>query len=380
MFLELTDDQQAFARHATDFARTHVAPIATEIDERNSFPREILRRAGDAGLLAITIPTEWGGAGRDYISYAVALEAIARESATVAVIITVTNSLVAESILQFGTREQKEAWLPRLARGESCGSFALSEDAAGTDAANQHTRVTMDGFDYRLDGRKVWVANAEAADLVLVFGAAAPDLSGKAISAYLVPMDTAGISRGAAYDSLGVRGLGCTDLEFRDVEVASSQLLGAPGQGWKIARWALEGGRIAIAAQAIGVGQAALDAALSHARQRQTFGQPIANYQAIQWMLADMATGLDASRMLTWKAASARDHQLPCALDASMAKLMASESAHRAADKAMQIFASAGYRRGSLVERLFRDARAAEIYQGTSEVQRMIIGEHIVGA
>jgi butyryl-CoA dehydrogenase len=192
-------------------------------------------------------------------------------------------------------------------------------------------------------------------------------------------MDTAGISRGAVNDSLGVRGLGCMDVEFRDVVVASSQLLGQPGQGWRIARWALEGGRIAIAAQAVGVGQAALDEALTHARRRQTFGQPIANYQAIQWMLADMATELDAARMLTWKAACAKERQERCALEASMAKLLASEAAHRAADKAMQILASAGYRRGSRVERLFRDIRAAEIYQGTSEVQRMIIGEHIVG-
>jgi butyryl-CoA dehydrogenase len=237
----------------------------------------------------------------------------------------------------------------------------------------------MDGFGYRLDGRKVWVANAEVADVVLVFAASQPDLTGKSISACLLPMDTPGITRTAVRDSLGVRGLGCMDLEFTDVHVGSSQLLGAPGQGWKIARWALDGGRVAIAAQALGVGQAALDEALDHAKTRHAFGQPIANFQAIQWMLADTATELDAARMLTLKAACARETQDRCSLEASMAKLLASESAHRAADRAMQVLASAGYRRGSRVERLFRDVRATEIYQGTSEVQRMIIGEHLVG-
>jgi alkylation response protein AidB-like acyl-CoA dehydrogenase len=379
MILEPTHDQLAFGKQAGDYAREHVAPVAAEIDERNEFPRDLVTRAGALGLTGVTIPRAWGGVEQDYVSYVLALEAIARYSATIAVILTVNNSLVAEVIHHFGTEEQKDRWLASLARGEALGAFALSEDEAGTDAANQHTRVTMDGFHYRLDGRKVWVANAEAADVVLVFCASHADLTGKGISAYLVPMDTPGISKTALNDSLGVRGLGCMDLEFRDVKVDSSQLLGSPGQGWRIARWALVGGRIAIAAQAVGSGQAALAEALTYAKRRHTFGQPIANYQAVQWMLADMATELDAARMLTLKAACAKTTQERCSLEASMAKLLASEAAHRAADKAMQILASAGYRRGSPVERLFRDVRAAEIYQGTSEVQRMIIGEHLVG-
>jgi butyryl-CoA dehydrogenase len=379
MILEPTAEQLAFQEAADQFARTHVAPVAAAIDERNEFPRALIQAAGGLGLAGVTIPAEWGGAGRDYVSYVLALEAIARESATVAVILTVTNSLVAETIHRFGTDEQKERWLRPLATGAALGAFALSEEQAGSDAANLHTRVTMDGFDYRIDGTKVWVANAEAADVVVVFAASQPDLTGKAISAYVVPMDSPGIRRTTLNDSLGVRGLGCMDLEFRDVEVDSSQLLGTPAQGWSIARWALEGGRIAIAAQALGVGRAALDQAIAHARSRHAFGQPIANYQAIQWMIADIATELDAARMLTLKAACAKETRERCAFEASMAKLLASESAHRAADKAMQILASAGYRRGSLVERLFRDARATEIYQGTSEVQRMIIGERLTG-
>lgn len=377
MTLEPTSDQLEFQARADEFARTHVAPVAADIDERNAFPLDVIRRAGGAGLLGVTIPPPWGGAGRDTLSYVLALEAVARQSATVAVILTVSNSLVAEVIHRFGSEAQKDRWLRPLTSGTAIGAFALSEEQAGSDALNQQSRVTMDGFDYRLDGRKVWVANGEVADVVLVFAASQPYLAGTALSAYLVPTDTPGLTKGARYDSLGVRGLGCVDLEFKDVEVDSSQLLGAPGDGWPIARWALEGGRIAIAGQALGVGQAALDEALAYAKAREAFGQPIASFQAIQWMLADTATELDAARLLTFKAACAKDTQERATLEASMAKLAASEAAHRAADRAMQILASAGYRRGSRVERLFRDARAAEIYQGTSEVQRMIIGEHI---
>jgi butyryl-CoA dehydrogenase len=379
MILELTQEQRDFQSLAAQFAREHVAPAAAAIDERDDFPLELIRRAGRIGLMGVTVPTEWGGAGRDYVSYALAVEALARASATVAVIATVNNSLVAEVVARFGTDEQRERWLAPLARGEALGAFALSEEQAGTDAANQQTRVTLDGEGYRLDGRKVWVANAGVADLAIVFAASQPDLAGRGISAFLVPMDSPGITKTAAADSLGVRGLCCRDLEFRDVSVDSSQLLGLSGKGFSVARWALDGGRVAIAAQALGVGQAALDEAIAHAKRRKTFGQAIANYQAIQWMLADMATELEAARMLTLRAAAAKRYQDRMSLEASMAKLHASEAAHRAADKAMQILASAGYRRGSTVERLFRDVRAAEIYQGTSEVQRMIIAANILG-
>ena len=254
----------------------------------------------------MTIAREWGGAGHDYVAYALALEAVARASATVAVIAAVNNSLVAEPLARFGTDEQKQAWLTRLASGQSLGAFALSEESAGTDAANQQTRVTFDGMHYRLTGRKVWVANAEAADVAIVFASTQPDIADRGITAYLVPMDSPGITRTARDDSLGVRGLGCVDLEFNDVTVDSSQVLGPAGRGFQIARWALDGGRVAIAAQALGVGQAALDEAIAYAKTRTTFGQAIANYQAVQWMLADVATELEAARMLTLKAAFAK--------------------------------------------------------------------------
>ncbi len=379
MNLDLSTEQQAFHDAIRAFADAEVAPRAAAIDEEDAFPRDLVARCGALGLMGVTVPREWGGAGLDYVSLVLGLEAVARASATLSVILAVNNSLVAEPIRQFGTPEQKERWLRPLASGEAVGAFALSEEDAGTDAANQQTRVTHDGFGFRLSGQKVWVANAIAADVVIVFAVGQPDENSRGISAFLVPAGAKGITRRARNDSLGVRGLGCTDLEFDDVRVDSDQLLGAPGKGFAIARWALEGGRVAIAAQALGVGQAALDEALEHAKTRKTFGQPIANYQAIQWMLADMATELDAARMLTLKAASAKGTQERIGLEASMAKLFASEAAHRAADKAMQILASAGYRRGSRVERLFRDVRATEIYQGTSEVQRMIIAANVLG-
>jgi alkylation response protein AidB-like acyl-CoA dehydrogenase len=378
MILEPSPEQQRFGEEAASFAARVVAPMAAEIDERNEFPHDIIRAAAAEGLLGMTLDPQWGGAGRDYVSYVLALEAVARASSVVAVILSVSTSLVAEPLAQFGSEAQKQLWLPRLATGASIGAFALSEEHAGSDAANQQTVARLDDRGYVINGRKVWVANAAAADVVLLFAATQPGMRGRGVSAFLLPMDTAGIDRVAASDSLGVRGLGCMDLELRDVRVDTHALVGAPGEGFGIVLRALDGGRIAIAAQAVGAGLAALDAALRHAKSRHAFGQPIGNYQAIQWMLADMATELDAARLLTLKAADAHGRHPRPTLEASMAKLFASEAAHRAADKAMQILASQGYRRGSAVERLFRDVRAAEIYQGTSEVQRMVIAEHIL--
>jgi butyryl-CoA dehydrogenase len=390
MIFDFTDSQKAFQQQVEQFAATRVAPRAASIDEFAEFPADLVREAAKLGLMGVTIPTEWGGAGRDYVSYAIAVEALAGGSAVVAVIAAVNNSLVAEPIAQFGSEAQKAAWLRRLASGESIGAFALSEDHAGSDAANQKTIARAEGDGYVLNGKKVWVANAEAADLAIVFAATQAAAMtgasrGRSISAFLVPMDAPGVERAVSADSLGVRGLGCMDVELKNVRIGADALLGKPGEGFRIAMWALDGGRVAIAAQALGVGQAALEEALAHAKSREAFGQPIANYQAIQWMLADSATELEAARMLMLKAAAGvagagEPTGEPGAVtrDAAMAKLFASETAHRAADRAMQILASQGYRRGSIVERLFRDVRGTEIYQGTSEVQRMVIAEHIL--
>jgi butyryl-CoA dehydrogenase len=377
MILELTTEQKSFQQQVEQFAREIVAQRAAGIDKSGEFPADVMHAAAGQGLLGVTIPKAWGGLGKDYVSYALAIEAIARASATVAVSLSVTNSLVAEVIAHAGREAQRERWLRPLARGEAIGAFALSEPDAGTDAANQLTRAVRSGDGYRITGKKVWVANAEDASVVIVFARTRPGLRGQGITAFLVPMDSPGIVRTARADSLGVRGLGCMDLEL-DLAVVDDQVLGHVDQGFELAMWALQGGRVAIAAQALGIGQAALDEAIAYARQREQFGQPIANYQAIQWMLADMATELAAARMLTLKAAAAKDTQEKSTVEASMAKLAASEAAHKAADKAMQILASAGYRRGSVVERLFRDVRATEIYQGTSEAQRMIIAASVL--
>jgi butyryl-CoA dehydrogenase len=377
MNFDLTDEQRSFKATIEQFAGEIVAPRAAGIDHSGEFPTDVLYAAAAHGLHGVTIPKQWGGAGRDYVSYALAIEAIAKASATVAVSLSVTNSLVAELIAKAGRDQQRERWLRKLASGEAIGAFALSEPEAGTDAANQQTTAVRNGDGYRIRGQKVWVANAEEAAVVIVFACTRPGLRGQGVTAFLVPMNTPGITRRARADSLGVRGLGCMDLDL-DIAVAEDQVLGRVDQGFRLAMWALEGGRVAIAAQALGIGEAALDEAIAYAKSRQQFGQPIANYEAIQWMLADMATELAAARMLTLKAAAAKDSQGTSAYEASMAKLAASEAAHKAADKAMQVLASAGYRRGSVVERLFRDVRATEIYQGTSEAQRMIIAGHLL--
>jgi butyryl-CoA dehydrogenase len=377
MHFALTPEQEAFVGQARRFATERVVPAAAAIDASGEYPRALVRDAARLGLSGVTIPAGVGGAGRDYVSYALAVEAVSFASATLAVIITVNNSLVVEPLHEAGNDEQRETWLPRLLSGEAIGAFALSEPEAGSDAANQQTVARVDGQGYLLRGRKVWVANAEAADVAIVFASTDPAARTRGISAFLVPMDSPGITRTAS-DSLGVRGLGCMDLELNDVRVDAGALIGEVGRGFRLAMRALDGGRVAIAAQALGVGQAALEEALSYSRERRAFGQPIGEFQAIQFQLADLASDLEAARLLTWRAADARDRQPRASVEAAMAKLQASEAAHRAADRAMQILASAGYRRGSTIERLFRDVRAAEIYQGTSEVQRMIIAEHLL--
>lgn len=352
--------------------------MAARIDETGEYPRALVAEAAALGLAGVTIAKESGGAGRDYVTYALAMEAVSQASATLAVILSVNNSLVAEPIEESGSAAQRSEWLSRLASGQSIGAFALSEANAGSDAANQQTTARADGSNYVISGTKVWVANAEAADVAIVFASTDPAAKGRGVSAFLVPLTAAGISRGRRQDSLGVRGLGCMDLVFDNVRVDASAMIGEAGRGFRLAMRALEGGRVAIAAQALGIGQAALEEALEYSRRRHAFGQPIGSFQTIQFQLADLATDLEAARMLIWRAASLHDHVDRVAPEAAMAKLHASEAAHRAADRAMQILASEGYRRGSTVERLFRDVRAAEIYQGTSEVQRMVIAEHVM--
>ncbi|MFN7981452.1 MAG: acyl-CoA dehydrogenase family protein [Vicinamibacterales bacterium] len=377
MNLDLTDAQRSFLTVVQAFADDVVAPRAAAIDETDAFPADVMREAANRGLLGITTPQQWGGLGLDYVSYALAIEAVSRASATVAVSMVVHHSLVSDLIAYAGRTSQKEQWLRRLASGDALGAFALSEPDAGTDAANQQTRAERTATGYRIVGKKVWVANADTAMVIVVFASTRPGLRGQGVTSFLVPASAPGITKTARADSLGVRGLGCMDLEL-DVEVSDEQVLGSVDQGFRLAMWSLQGGRVGIAAHALGIGAAAIDEAIRFAKVRHTFGKPIASYEAIQWMLADVATELEAARLLTWKAADAKDRQERSRIESSMAKLAASEAAHRAADRAMQIMASEGYRRGSLIERLFRDVRATEIYQGTSEAQRMILAESLL--
>ena len=306
MILDLGPEHQVFQRSIEQFAREVVAPRAAAIDESSEFPLDVIHAAAGRGLLGATIPQSWGGAGLDYLSYVLAIEIIARASATVAAALVVHNSLVAELLAHLGRASQKDRWLRALATGEALGAFALSEPEAGTDAANQKTRAFRTASGYRIAGRKVWVANADVASLAVVFACSRPGLREQGVTAFLVPMDTPGIVRTARDDSLGVRGLGCMDLEF-DVHVGDDQVLGSVDQGYRAAMWALQGGRVAIAAQALGIGEAALAEAIAYAKVRRAFGQPIAHYQAIQWMLADRATELQAARLLTWKAATVKE-------------------------------------------------------------------------
>jgi butyryl-CoA dehydrogenase len=378
MHLELTAEQERVRLDAASAAARIVAPRAAEIDATGAYPSAVVRELAAGGWFGMTVPPEDGGLGLDRVSAAVALEAFGRASATVAVILVVTNALVAEVLMRYGTRDHRERWLRAVATGDALGVFALSEVDAGTDAANQQTVAVADGDGWRLTGRKVWVANAPEARVGVLFAATVPGARGRGITAFLLPLDREGIRREPGPDSLGVRGLGCMDLVLDAVRADPGDVLGTVHDGFTVARWALATGRVAIAAQSLGVGQAALDESLAHAKRRETFGRPIATYQAVQWFLADMATELEAARWLTFKAAASWNQGTLTGAEASMAKLAASEAAHRAADRAMQILASAGYRRGSTVERLFRDIRASEIYQGTSEVQRMVIASDVV--
>lgn len=377
MDFSLSPEQQSFLAAVRTFARERVAPAAAGIDAAGVFPAALVREAAALGLAGVTISPDHGGAGRDYVTYALAMEAVAHASATLSVILTVNNSLVAELLEASGTDAQKARWLKPLATGASIGAFALSEANAGSDAANQQTVAKPATNGWEISGTKVWVANAEAADVAIVFACTEPGARTRGISAFMVPLGTPGITKHAT-DSLGVRGLGCMHLELKHVHVPADALIGEQNRGFRLAMRALEGGRIAIAAQALGLGQAALDEALEYAKRREVFGQSIGDFQAVQFQLADLATDLEAARMLMWRAADSHDRAPRASLEAAMAKLHASEAAHRAADRAMQILASEGYRRGSTVERLFRDVRAAEIYQGTSEVQRMVIAEALM--
>ena len=379
MRIELTPEQKAFRRTAADFAERSVRRRAGEIDAADRFPTALVDEAAGLGLLGMTVPPAEGGAGQDPVSCALALEAVAAASATVAMILAVHNSLVTEVVARFGSDGQRGSWLRRLASGRSLGACSLAEVDTHAHEAGGGVAAVRDGERYVLRGCAVWVANAAAAELFVVFATAGAGGERGSAGAFLVPGDAPGLKRADARDAVGVRGLGFRDIVFEDVRLGADGRLDPPGDGRSVRDWALDGARVATGALAVGVGQAAFEEALAYAGRAQADGTSPGRQQSVRWALSDTATDLDAARLLVLKAAAARDRQERCTLEASMAKLAAAEAAQRAADRTMQLLAAAGYERGSTAERLLRDARAAEFCQGTSAMQRLTIAAGLLG-
>jgi len=372
-----TEDQLAVQATARDFAQQEVLPKAAAIDREHRHPTELVQRMAELGFLGIAVPEEWGGSGLDNVSYALAMEEISRACASTGVIMSVNNSLVCDPIYRFGTDAQKERWLKPLAAGQLLGCFALSEPEAGSDAAAQRTTATQDGDGWVLQGTKNWITNGPVADACVLFAMNDKALGHKGITAFILPMKTAGVRTGAPDDKLGIRGSKSSQIYLDDVRLPGDALLGEVGGGFKVAMSTLDGGRIGIAAQALGIARAAFEDALAYAQQRRTMGKPIAQHQAIAFKLADMATEIDAARLLVLRAAWLKDHKHPYGKEAAMAKLYASDVANRAAREAIQIFGGNGYVTEFPVERHFRDAKITEIYEGTSEIQRLVIAGYL---
>ena len=378
MRIELSEEHKLLQETVRRFAEEVAAPRAKEIDETGEFPRDFYDQAGELGLAGVAVPEEYGGAGMDTVAYCLAIEEVSRACATSGVILSVNNSLVCDPILQFGSEAQKREVLAPLASGRKLGCFALTEPGAGSDAAALRTTARRDGDDYVLDGNKVFITNGTHADVALVFATVDPARKHKGITAFLVDADGPGYSHGGHEVKLGVNASGTTELAFEGLRVPASRRLGEEGEGFKIAMATLDGGRIGIAAQAVGIAQGAFEEALVYAQEREQFGRPLADLQAIQFYLADMATELDAGRLLTWKAAWAKMNQKRYTLEAAQAKLYTSEMAQRVTTKALQIHGGYGYTKEYNVERFFRDARITEIYEGTSEIQKSVVADWVL--
>jgi alkylation response protein AidB-like acyl-CoA dehydrogenase len=378
MRLELTDEQQMVQGLAREFAEQEVKPVAAECDREARFPHATVKRMGELGLLGIAVPEALGGGGADFLSYVLALEEVAVACASHAVVMSVNNSLVCAPIVTAGTPAQHERFLAPLASGRALGCFALTEPQAGSDARNLTTLARREGDDYVLDGRKVFVTSGRESTVALVFAQTDPAKAHRGISAFLVEKGTPGFLIPKVEDKLGLRASDTAEFVFEGCRVPVANRLGAEGEGFKLAMAALDGGRIGIAAQAVGIGRAALEASVRYARERQSFGVPIGQHQMIQWMLADMATGVDAARLLTWRAAVLKDRGKPYGTAASMAKLFASETAMRVATDAIQIHGGYGYIKDYPVERFFRDAKITQIYEGTSQIQRLVVARSLM--
>ncbi len=377
--MELTKEQLMIQKMAREFARKELAPAAGERDKNHEYPKESLQKMGELGLLGMLVPEEYGGEGMDTVSYALAMSEIAYSCASTAVIMSVHNSICCGSLLQFGTKEQQKRYLEPMAGGEFICSFALSEPEAGSDPASLTTTAEKDGDYYVLNGTKRWITGGATSELFIVLAKTDPEAGHKGISAFLVTREMEGFSTGRVEDKMGQCASDTADLLFSNCRVPSDHLLGHEGEGFIVAMSGLDDGRIGIAALSVGLAQAALDEAVAYSKQRVQFGRPIAQNQGLRWMIADMATDVEAGRLLVLNAAARKDRKEKCTKEASMAKLYASEMANRVAGQAVQIHGGYGYTREFPVERFYRDARVLTIYEGTSQVQKIVIANEVIG-
>ena len=380
MDFQLTEEQRMVQIMTRAFAEKELKPVASQLDHDGVYPLDQLKKLGEMGLMGVFMPEEFGGAGMDMLSYVTALEEVSKAWASLGTIMSVNNSLVCGPIWRFGTAAQKKRYLPLLARGEWLGCYALTEPSAGSDAGSIRTEAKRQGGAYLLNGNKVFTTNGSRAHLALVYAVTDPAQGKQGISAFLVERNTPGFVVGKIEDKLGLRSSETAALVFEECRVPQENLLGQEGEGFKIALETLDGGRIGIAAQALGIAQGCLEESLAYSKERSQFGHPIADFQAIQWMLADMATEIDAARLLVYRAAWLHQQSKKVTREAAMAKLFASEASNRVAYKAVQIFGGYGYIKDFAVERFFRDARVTTLYEGTSEIQRLVIARHLLRA
>lgn len=376
MDLRLTEEHKMMQQMVRDFAETEIAPWVPRM-EAGEFPREILTKMGELGLMGMTVPEEYGGADMDFLSYILAIEELSKVSAVIGVILSVHTSVGTNPIIQFGNDEQKAKYLPKMATGEYLGAFCLTEATAGSDAGSLKTRAVKDGDEYVLNGSKMFITNGGEADVYIVFASTDSSKRTRGITAFIVDKDTPGLIIGKDEQKMGLHGSRTVELAFENMRVKEENRLGEEGEGFKIAMANLDVGRIGIASQSLGIAEASLQAATAYAKEREQFGKPIAHNQGVGFKLADMATGVEASRLLVYRAAHLRQQGKSCGKEASMAKLFASRTAVETSTEAVQVFGGYGYTKDYPVERYFRDAKITEIYEGTSEIQRLVISKSL---
>ena len=376
--LALNDDQRAWQAAAREFLEKEVVPHRMEWDRRESVDTAVIPKMGEMGFFGLTIPEEYGGLGGDYITYCIGMEELGRADSAVRGIVSVSMGLVGKILLEHGSEEQKQEWLPGIANGTKLGCFGLTEPDNGSDAGNLRTRATRDGSDWILNGSKIFITNGTWADVALVF-ARTGDAGPRGVSCFLVPTDTAGFERTEIHGKLGLRGQATAELSFHDVRVPESALLGQEGKGFRYAMESLDKGRVSVAAGCVGIVQACLEAMVDYSLQRQQFGKPIASYQLVQDLIAQVSVDADAARMLVWRAADLIERHEPFTIEASKAKYFASEAAVRSANRAIEVFGGYGYVDEYPVQKLMRDARVMTLYEGTSQIQKLLIGRAETG-